>query len=201
MHIEWADPNTDWDLYVVNAETGEIVTQSAAFGDTTEDAALYDPPPGDYVAHVVNYDQVDGQPYDDWTGGRVTFDSPRPRTIGETESWTLTCTDRRGRLQATEEVVVGRGQRREPRRRLRSRRKNDDDERRLAADGAGELLGRCQHGLASVLGLEHGGVARLLEDLLGEVLVAAERQLHDHRAIGKLLHHAAVLARPARPLG
>ena len=51
---------------MVNAATGEIVTQSASFGDTTEDAALFDPPPGDYVAHIVNYDQVQDPP-DDWT--------------------------------------------------------------------------------------------------------------------------------------
>jgi hypothetical protein len=43
----------DWDLYVVDA-TGEVVSQSASFGDTTEDAVLVDPPPGQYRAHVVN---------------------------------------------------------------------------------------------------------------------------------------------------
>ena len=111
VHIEWTNPDTDWDLYVVDADTGEIVTQSAAFGDTTEDAVLYDPPPGRYVAHVVNYDQVDGQAYDDWSGGRVTFDSPRPRTIGETESWLLTCTSGNGKKESTRQVTVGRGQR------------------------------------------------------------------------------------------
>ena len=59
VHIEWANPETDWDLYMVDAARrgGD---QSASFGDTTEDAVLFDPPPGDYVAHVVNYDQVDG---------------------------------------------------------------------------------------------------------------------------------------------
>ena len=36
------------------------MTQSASFGDTTEDAVLVDPPPGNYVAHVVNFDQIDG---------------------------------------------------------------------------------------------------------------------------------------------
>jgi hypothetical protein len=38
VHIEWGNPETDWDLYVINAATGEVVTQSASFGDTTEDA-------------------------------------------------------------------------------------------------------------------------------------------------------------------
>ena len=46
------------------------MTQSASFGDTNEDAVLVDPPPGNYVAHVVNFDQVDGQPVDDWKAAR-----------------------------------------------------------------------------------------------------------------------------------
>ncbi|HEY6780219.1 MAG TPA: M14 family metallopeptidase, partial [Thermoleophilaceae bacterium] len=65
VHIQWTNPETDWDVYVVNADTGEIVTQSASFGDTTEDASLFDPPPGNYVAQIVNYDQVQDPP-DDW---------------------------------------------------------------------------------------------------------------------------------------
>ena len=77
VHIEWSNPNTDWDLYVVNS-AGAVVTQSASFGDTTEDATLFDPPPGHYTAHVVNYDQVQSPP-DDWSNGRVTFQSPTPR--------------------------------------------------------------------------------------------------------------------------
>ena len=45
VHIDWADPNTDWDLYVYDA-AGNVVAQSASFGDTTEDAVLFDPPAG-----------------------------------------------------------------------------------------------------------------------------------------------------------
>jgi hypothetical protein len=109
VHIEWSNPETDWDLFVVNSE-GEVVTQSASFGDTTEDATLFDPPPGDYVAHVVNFDQVQ-EPPDDWTAGEVTFESPKPTVIGEKEAWTLTCEDRRGRVVATRNVVIDRGDR------------------------------------------------------------------------------------------
>ena len=58
---------------------------------TTEDAVLIDPPPGEYRAVLVAYDQVDGQPYDDWTGS-VSFAGRPPTTLGERESWTLTCT-------------------------------------------------------------------------------------------------------------
>jgi hypothetical protein len=110
VHIEWGSPDTDWDVYVIGPN-GQIVSQSASFGDTTEDASLFDPPPGDYKIHVVNYDQV-MRATDDWFDGRVTFSSPTPRIeTGTKESWTLTCLDARGRVQATRQVVVDRGAR------------------------------------------------------------------------------------------
>jgi hypothetical protein len=110
VHIEWASPDTDWDIYVIGPN-GQIVAQSATFGDTTEDATLVDPPPGEYKLHVVNYHQVMHTP-DDWLDGRVTFQSPKPRVeTGTKESWTLTCTDAAGRLQATRQVTVDRGAR------------------------------------------------------------------------------------------
>jgi Zinc carboxypeptidase len=109
VHIEWSNPETDWDIYVLNAD-GDIVTQSASFGDTTEDATLFDPPPGEYTVHVVNYDQVQNPP-DDWSGGNVSFRSPTPRIeTGTKEAWTLTCLDANDRVQATREVIVDRGQ-------------------------------------------------------------------------------------------
>ena len=108
VHIEWSSPDTDWDVYVLGPN-GDIVTQSASFGDTTEDAFLFDPPPGQYTAVVVNYDQVMNTP-DDWFDGKVTFRSPTPRIeTGVKETWTLTCTDSHGRLQASRQVVVDRG--------------------------------------------------------------------------------------------
>jgi hypothetical protein len=109
VHIEWSNPETDWDLFIVNSE-GEVVTQSASFGDTTEDATLFDPPPGEYTAHVVNYDQVQ-EPLDDWTAGRVTFESPRPTSYGPQERWQLTCMRPNGRVVGSRAVVVDRGQR------------------------------------------------------------------------------------------
>ena len=111
VHIEWSNPDTDWDVYVTDA-TGEVVTQSASFGDTNEDAVLVDPPPGNYVAHVVNFDQVDGQPVDDWKAGEVRFRSPTPRVVNKVkEAWNLTCEDPEGRLRASRQVIVDRGQR------------------------------------------------------------------------------------------
>jgi zinc carboxypeptidase len=108
VHIEWSSPDTDWDVYVIGP-SGDIVTQSASFGDTTEDAQLFDPPPGQYKAVVVDYDQVMNTP-DDWSGGNVTFRSPTPRIeTGVKEAWTLTCTDSRGRAQGSRQVIVDRG--------------------------------------------------------------------------------------------
>jgi hypothetical protein len=110
VHIEWSNPETDWDIYVLGPN-GQIVAQSASFGDTTEDASLFDPPPGNYTVHVINYDQVSNTP-DDWTGGRVSFSSPNPKVVtGTKESWTLTCLDTNGRVKATRQVTVDRGQR------------------------------------------------------------------------------------------
>jgi hypothetical protein len=108
VHIEWSDANVDWDLYVLGPD-GQVVSQSASFGDADEDAVLLDPPPGEYTAIVVNYDQA-GRPeaeWDDWTG-EVRFRSPDPTTEGITEAWTLTC-ERGGALKATRQVVVDRG--------------------------------------------------------------------------------------------
>ena len=45
VHIEWSSPDTDWDVYVIGPN-GEIVTQSASFGDTTEDAIAVRPAAG-----------------------------------------------------------------------------------------------------------------------------------------------------------
>jgi hypothetical protein len=106
VHIEWADPGNDWDVYVLDS-SGRIVTQSAAYGDTTEDAVLVEPPPGDYTAVVVNYDQVTRQP-DDWRG-EVRFASPDPPVYGPKEQWTLTCETPSG-ARTSREVTVDRGQ-------------------------------------------------------------------------------------------
>ena len=109
VHIDWGDPNTDWDVYVYDA-AGNVVTQSASFGDTTEDAILMDPPAGRYTAVIVNYDQVDGQPYDDWGNGSVRFQSPRPRTeTGIKEAWRMTCRRPDGKATAPLDVIVDRG--------------------------------------------------------------------------------------------
>jgi len=109
VHVEWSDPQTDWDLYVLETATGRVAASSTAVGDADEDAVLIDPPPGEYVAHVVNYAQVAGRPFDDWTG-EVRFEGPRPRQVNERESWTLTCRGEDGSERATRAVTVDRGE-------------------------------------------------------------------------------------------
>ncbi len=50
-----------------------------------------------------------------------------------------------------------------------------------------------EHLLAHVGGLEHGGVAGFLEDLLDEVAIALERPLDDHRAVVEELSDGALI--------
>jgi hypothetical protein len=109
VRINWTDPNTDWDLYIVDAG-GNVVSQSASFGNSYEDAVLIDPTPGTYRAIIVNYDQIDGQPYDDWTSGTVTFKGPSPAIPGVKEAWTLTCERPGGSIATVRSIVVDRGQ-------------------------------------------------------------------------------------------
>ncbi|NJC81917.1 peptidase M14 [Planosporangium mesophilum] len=109
VRIEWSNPNTDWDLYVVDAR-GRVVTQSAQGGTNVEDAVMIDPVPGTYRAIIVNYAQVPNQPVDDWTSPGVSFKGPRPPVAGVTEAWTLTCERPGGSIAAVRQVIVKRGE-------------------------------------------------------------------------------------------
>ncbi|WP_158891068.1 M14 family metallopeptidase [Amycolatopsis anabasis] len=109
VSISWKSQETDWDLYVFDS-AGKLVSQSANGGTNSERAVLFDPPAGDYTAVIVNYDQVDPARPDDWTAGRVEFASPLPTTYGPKEAYTLTCTDRAGRLVGLTDVYADRGQ-------------------------------------------------------------------------------------------
>jgi hypothetical protein len=106
VSIHWADPSTDWDVYVVNSD-GQIVAQSANGNTTSEAARLVDPPAGEYTAVIINYE---GGADADWTDGVIDFASPLPTTYGPTETWTLTCETPGGRVKASRPVFVARGQ-------------------------------------------------------------------------------------------
>jgi hypothetical protein len=109
VRINWTDPNTDWDLYIVD-EGNHTVGQAATFGNNFEEAILLDPPPGNYRAIIVNYAQVPGQPLDDWTSGSVTFASPTPAIAGVKEAWTLPCERPGGSIASVKSIIVDRGQ-------------------------------------------------------------------------------------------
>jgi hypothetical protein len=110
VSIEWANTATDWDIYVFDAD-GNRVASSAQGGTNREDATILFPDPGEYTVRVFNYDQVDGAPVDDWSGGRITFGSPTPPVEGVKESWTLTCQRPDGRPTESRQVEVDRGER------------------------------------------------------------------------------------------
>jgi hypothetical protein len=59
---------------------------------------------------MVNFDQVDPATPDDWSNLRVDFESPTPAVYGPKEAYTLTCSDKRGRLVGLADVFVDRGQ-------------------------------------------------------------------------------------------
>jgi hypothetical protein len=109
VRIEWSNPENDWDLFILNAND-EVVSQAATFGTNYEEAVMVEPAPGAYRAVIINYDQVDGAPFDDWSNGTVTAASPKPPIAGVTESYTLTCERANGSIAAVRQVIVGRGQ-------------------------------------------------------------------------------------------
>ncbi|MDP9400691.1 MAG: peptidase M14, partial [Actinomycetota bacterium] len=104
--ISWASPRDDWDLVVLDGR-GRVVAESLAPQGTSEAAAVVDPPPGRYVARVLNYAAAQGT---DWSG-EVRFEAPPPTTRGERERWSLTCTSPGGEVHPTREVAVDRGER------------------------------------------------------------------------------------------
>ncbi|HEV2780860.1 MAG TPA: M14 family zinc carboxypeptidase [Actinophytocola sp.] len=109
VSVNWTSDATDWDLYILGPD-GRQVSSSAQGGTNFETAALFDPPPGDYTAVLVNFDQADPANVDDWSNLRVEFASPTPPVYGPKEAYTLTCSNRQGRLVGLADVFVDRGQ-------------------------------------------------------------------------------------------
>ena len=96
----------DWDFYVLGPD-GESVG-SAATLDNPEVVKIPDPVPGTYTVVAENY--AGGDAEHDWTG-EVTFQSPEPpQYSGIKEAWQLTCTNRRGKILGSREVVIDRGE-------------------------------------------------------------------------------------------
>ncbi|WP_284302272.1 M14 family metallopeptidase [Mobilicoccus caccae] len=109
IEVGWAgatgDTAIDWDVEIIGPDGKPA--GSAGTTNQPEKAVMLDPVPGKYTVRVTNYK---GGATADWTG-KVTFASPQPATYsGIKESWTLTCTNARGKIVAMHDVVVDRGQ-------------------------------------------------------------------------------------------
>jgi hypothetical protein len=105
--IEAGWPNgADWDFYVLGPD-GDPVGSGATLANP-ERIRIPDPVAGTYTQIAENYEG--GTAEDDWEG-EVTFQSPDPPTFtGIKEKWVLSCTNPRGKVLATREVVVDRGE-------------------------------------------------------------------------------------------
>jgi hypothetical protein len=105
LSFSW--PNgADWDFYVYGPD-GAPVGSGATLANP-ETIRIPDPVAGTYTVVADNYEG--GSETDDWSG-EVTFESPAPpQYSGTKEAWLLSCTDKRGKLVSTQEVVVDRGE-------------------------------------------------------------------------------------------
>ncbi len=99
----------DMDLEVYKADaagnaTGEPLGTSAGGSNPEQTKIGPDPAPGNYVARVVNFSG--GSTYD----LSITFLSPEPFVPAKTESWTLTCETGGGRVLASRQIEIARGE-------------------------------------------------------------------------------------------
>ena len=108
VSIDWpatADPEAqDWDFFLYGPD-GEPVGSGATLANP-EVITILDPQPGTYTLEANNY--LGGTAEYDWSG-TVTFRNP-DRPTGTKEAWLLSCSDKRGNLLATREVIVDRGE-------------------------------------------------------------------------------------------
>lgn len=106
LSFPWDGDAVDWDFFVLGPD-GTPVGSGATLANP-EVIRIPDPVPGTYTVIANNYDG--GSAASDWSG-EVTFQSPDPpQYTGIKEAWQLTCTDSHGRVLASQEVVVDRGE-------------------------------------------------------------------------------------------
>ena len=118
IEINWPTPVSDFDMEIyrdvndsgtVDAADGAPIASSAQGQTTNEKTTIGpDPAPGRYFARVVNY--AGGEPYN----LKVTFEGPEPFVPGGTESWKLTCESFSGTVLTSQDVLIGRGERKDP---------------------------------------------------------------------------------------
>ena len=109
LRFSWPSTNADaydWDFYVLGPD-GQSVGSGATLANP-EVIRIPDPVAGTYTVVADNY--AGGDVAHDWSG-EVTFQSPDPPSYtGIKEAWTLSCTDARGNVLASRQVVVDRGE-------------------------------------------------------------------------------------------
>jgi Zinc carboxypeptidase len=118
VKLEWAAAPQDYDLKLFKVEADGSRTPIGSGGSspgssgnapgTFEQLFVEDPQPGTYVLRVIYYTTL----ANDWTAS-VGFEQAQPDSVeptGKTEAWTLTCEAPDGKVLATRQVTVARGQ-------------------------------------------------------------------------------------------
>jgi len=118
IEINWNSAASDFDMEIyrdvnnsnsVDEADGEPIATSAQGTTDNEKTTIGpDPAPGRYFARVINYAGADT--YD----LKVTFLPPEPYKPGGTESWRLTCESFSGTVLTSQDVLVNRGERKDP---------------------------------------------------------------------------------------
>jgi len=103
------DEAADLDLEVFKADaegnpTGEPVASAASSANPEQTILGPDPEPGRYVARVINF--AAGSTYD----LTITFTGPKPYIAHAKETWTMTCEGIDGKVAATRQVLIERGE-------------------------------------------------------------------------------------------
>ena len=101
------EADLDLEIYKTDAggnATGDPISSSAGGSNPEQTSIGPDPTPGKYVARVINY-----------TGGTtyqldITFTGPKPFRAPFKESWTMTCEGVDGKVAATRQVQIERGE-------------------------------------------------------------------------------------------
>jgi hypothetical protein len=118
FQISWSTAASDFDMEIYrdvndngsvdDADGGPIA--SSAQGTTSSEKTTIgpDPAPGRYYARVINF--AGGEPYD----LKVTFEGPEPFKPAGTETWGLTCESFSGTVLTRQDVLIGRGERKDP---------------------------------------------------------------------------------------
>ncbi len=117
IRIQWSNPVSDFDLYIYkdadndnNSDNdGQAIASSAAGTTDNEQTSIGPDPSGHYVARVVNFSAVDPT-----FAFSVHYESPEPFKPGTTETWKLTCESFGGTVLTRQDVLIGRGQTKDP---------------------------------------------------------------------------------------